>query len=380
MSEPLEAIAARIARLALVDVPRIGRVGPGPVLAVVRDSTTGRIYVGLNTDVPPAHVNILQNAIQAQANRIARGEVIVVRTEPAARNGGHAEVVALNAAVRAREQASGKTLKETDLRTFELHILWMQGNRTNMSAARCEHCARITRGMAVTQSVFVAEGGRVGQVTVPQRGNVVRSGSNVGSPATTVSGTTNGRPSSRTGEVTVPQRGMVVPSGSNVGRPTTTTSGTINSGTSRGGSGGVSVGSVGGGLLNAVVTLAIPVIKRYFAEHLAAKWKKEEQDRFEAVLFYYLPAFNSEIILRSQEIAREKAAGRRAFLRVQTHREFTPTDMGPALTKLEVLGFHVHFEGDMTMDFTYLETNQGFFARAFKSYVTHQRDTYLFPI
>jgi len=46
---PIEVIAARIARLALAEHPSIGRLGPGPVLTVVRDTTSGKIYVGLNT-------------------------------------------------------------------------------------------------------------------------------------------------------------------------------------------------------------------------------------------------------------------------------------------------------------------------------------------
>ena len=172
---------------------------------------------------------------------------------------------------------------------------------------------------------------------------------------------------------TLPPRGMVFRSGSNVGRPTNTAKGTINTGSGRG-------GAVAGGVLNAVVALAIPIIKNYFAQHLAAKWKKEEQDLFLGQLLFHLPAINAEIFARHQEIAREKANGRRAYVRVQSHGEFTPTDMGPALTKIEILGYHVYFEGDTAMDFTYLETKQGFVHRAGKAYVTHQRDTYLFPI
>ena len=174
----------------------------------------------------------------------------------------------------------------------------------------------------------------------------------------------------------VPQRGMVPRSGSNVGRPT---KGPNNPGSSRGG-GGVVQGAIAGGVLNAVLALTIAIIKSYFAEHLAAKWKKDEQDLFQTQLFYHLPAINSEIFARREEIAREKANGRRAYVRLQTHAEFTPTDMGPAMTKIEILGFHVYFEGDEAMDFTYLETKQGFAHRAGKAYVTHQRDTYLFPI
>jgi hypothetical protein len=36
MAEPLDVIAARIARVAAVEAPNIGRLGPSPVLTVVR--------------------------------------------------------------------------------------------------------------------------------------------------------------------------------------------------------------------------------------------------------------------------------------------------------------------------------------------------------
>jgi hypothetical protein len=52
MADPLDVVAARIARIALTEVPSLGRVGPGPVLTVVRNTQTGKIYVGLNTGVP----------------------------------------------------------------------------------------------------------------------------------------------------------------------------------------------------------------------------------------------------------------------------------------------------------------------------------------
>jgi hypothetical protein len=52
MADPLDVVAARIARISLAEVPRLGRVGPGPVLTVVRNTQTGKIYVGFNTGVP----------------------------------------------------------------------------------------------------------------------------------------------------------------------------------------------------------------------------------------------------------------------------------------------------------------------------------------
>ena len=52
MADSLDVVAARIARLALSVVPGLGRVGTGPVLTVVRNTQTGKIYVGLNTGTP----------------------------------------------------------------------------------------------------------------------------------------------------------------------------------------------------------------------------------------------------------------------------------------------------------------------------------------
>ena len=111
MSEPLEVIAARIARIALVDVRDIGRLGPGPVLTVVRNTISGRVYVGLNTSIPRELSDVMYKAILAHKARIWQGEVIVVRTDPQA-VGGHSEVNALNPAVLDRERVLGRKLTE----------------------------------------------------------------------------------------------------------------------------------------------------------------------------------------------------------------------------------------------------------------------------
>jgi hypothetical protein len=52
MPDPLDVVAARIARLTFIELPKMGRVGPGPVLTVVRDTTTGKIYIGFNEGLP----------------------------------------------------------------------------------------------------------------------------------------------------------------------------------------------------------------------------------------------------------------------------------------------------------------------------------------
>jgi hypothetical protein len=122
---------------------------------------------GLNTGTPKNVTDVLQKAIAAQRARIAAGEVIVTRSEPMAAAGGHSEVNALNAAVREQEKLLGRKLVETELRRFELHNVWLRGENPGTAVApRCEHCARITRSVSVTQSMFHAEGGVSGEIVV----------------------------------------------------------------------------------------------------------------------------------------------------------------------------------------------------------------------
>jgi ribosomal protein S5 len=74
MADPLDIVAARIARIALAEVPSLGRVGPGPVLTVVRNTQTGKIHVGLNTGVAKELSDALYKAILDQHARIWKGE------------------------------------------------------------------------------------------------------------------------------------------------------------------------------------------------------------------------------------------------------------------------------------------------------------------
>jgi ribosomal protein S5 len=55
-------------------VPSLGRVGPGPVLTVVRNTQTGKIHVGLNTGVAKELSDALSKAILDQHARIWKGE------------------------------------------------------------------------------------------------------------------------------------------------------------------------------------------------------------------------------------------------------------------------------------------------------------------
>jgi YwqJ-like deaminase len=161
--QPLEVVAREVADVILKNYSGKG-IAAGPVLTAVLDEVTGKIYIGLNSGIPPNVADVVRDAIQAQKDRIAGGEVIVLRTDPLAQ-GGHSETNAVNQAVRAREDLVKRKVTETDLRTFELHNIWLKGaDRKFTAAPRCEHCARITRSVSVTSSVFFAEGGVSGTI------------------------------------------------------------------------------------------------------------------------------------------------------------------------------------------------------------------------
>jgi hypothetical protein len=188
--EPLQTVAERIAQLALgpnqaAVQDRLGSPR-GPVVSVVRNTATGEIFVGLNTGLPDLPSDLIQSAISAQQGRIARGEIHVVHSiDP----GTHSEVNAVNSAVASYERTLRRTVTEEDLRVFELHNVWLSGTDRRLTAApRCEHCARITRGVSVTSGLFKAEGGVSGDITVPQRGSVTPAGGGPRRAVTSASG------------------------------------------------------------------------------------------------------------------------------------------------------------------------------------------------
>jgi hypothetical protein len=394
MADPLDVVAARIARLALAEVPSLGRVGPGPVLTVVRNTETGKIYVGLNTGVPKTVSDALNKAILHQHARIWSSEVVVVRTDPTA-VGGHSEVNALNPAILDRERVLGRKLTEKDFGVFELHNLWLSGSRSMTTAPRCEHCARITRGVSVTQSVFVAEGGRVGELGVPQRGSVLPAGGPP-KPATTASGevevlqrgsaTPAGSSASRpvttaAGETIVPQRGSVTRAGSTVSRPVTTASGAIG-GEAGGGRGGGLVGPMFSGILTAAWVISVPLIKQWFARnYLNDKWTAEAQAMVVKAIEASVYLFNIAIMARKAEIDREKAAGREVRLRVDVDTEWIDTDFGPAQIKASVSYYTVMLQGETPIEWPLFQRGYGFWSALFHvARITNRRSTYYFTL
>lgn len=390
--DPLEVVTARIARIALVEVPRLGRVGPGPVITVVRNTQTGKIYVGFNTGVPKDLSDALNKAIQDQHARISNGEVIVVRTDPKA-VGGHAEVNALNPAIAEREKVLGRKLVEQDLGVFELHNLWLSGKRAMTTAPRCEHCARIARGVSVTQSIFVAEGGVVGETNVPQRGSVLPASGSSAKPTTTADGgttvpqrgsviradSTASRPATTAdGGTTVPQRGSATPAGSTVSRPVTTANGATGGPT--GGASGVTVGQMAGGVAAAVWVISLPLLKQWFAKnYLNDKWTAETQAMVVEAIEAYVHYYNMAILARRAEIEREKTAGREVKLRVDVDTEWVDTDFGPAQIAAKVSFFSVVLAGETVADRPL--DRGGFWSALFRvARVTKRRSTYFLTI
>jgi hypothetical protein len=120
--------------------------------------------------------------------------VKLVHTSPEAMGGGHAEVNALNEAIAEQQKVLKYAMTEEEIgATFEMHNVWLKGTERRLTTApRCEHCARITRGVSVTSSLFKAEGGVSGEIDIPPVGK---------------GGTTGGKP------VKVEAGGAATPSG-----------------------------------------------------------------------------------------------------------------------------------------------------------------------
>jgi hypothetical protein len=400
MPDPLDVVAARIARLTLPVLPQTGRIGPGPVLTVVRNTLTGKLYIGFNEGVPKKLADTLYKATLEQHARIWQGEVVVVRTDAEARGAGHSEVNALNPAVLEREKVLGRKLVEQDLGIFELHNVWLRGDRAMTTAPRCEHCARITRGVSVTQSLFVAEGGVVGEVGAPQRGSALPAGSGPVRPATTTAGdgevaqrgsvtaagSRTGTPATTADGLTnVPQRGSVTRAGSIVSRPVTTASGSTGgpkSSSPGGAGGGGAVGTMAGGVLTAAWVLSVPLIKQWFAKnYLNDKWTAEAQAMVVKAIEAAVPLFNVAIMARKTDIDREKAAGREVRLQVDVDTEWIDTDFGPAQIKASVSYYTVMLQGETPVEWPLFQRDYGFWSALFhEARITNRRSTYYFTL
>lgn len=375
MSDPLEVVAARITMLALNELPGKERErvvsGRQPVITVARDTMSGQLSVGLNKDLSEGSKelpDVLYKAILEQKGRIWKGEVTVVRTDPSAAAGGHSEIDALNPLIRAREKVLGRKLTEKDLGVFELHNVWLRGDRAGKTAPRCEHCARITRGVSVTQAVFVAEGGVVGEGKVHQRGAVLPAGRHNAKPVTTTG----------EGEVNVAQRGSVTPAGGGASKPVTTTTGSI-------GGRGSGVGGVGGavrGVVTAAAVLARPIVMKWFRENfLEEKVLASVQTVITTAIDKSIPAFDLLITTHMVEIYKAKAAGRDAKLRIDVDVEWNDTELGPAPFRAEVAYYNLVLDGGTGPEWPLFQDHPGFIKDLIRaSRITRTRHTFYLPL
>jgi hypothetical protein len=103
------------------------------------------------------------------------------------------------------------------------------------------------------------------------------------------------------------------------------------------GEGDSELGTAAGKLLAAGWTLAIPIIKRWFAEnYLQEKWAAEARAMVVNAIEARLLWFNSLILSRLPDIQKEKAAGRQVILHIVVDTESVDTDYGPAQIHADV--------------------------------------------
>jgi hypothetical protein len=312
------------------------------------------IFVALNQDAPPELADVVQQAVDAQKQRIAQGQVRVVHTDPAAQEGAHSEVCALNAAVRARQARTKRTMTEVDLHVFELHNVWLKGPRAGTTAIRCEHCMRMTRGVRVTQSLFVAEGGVVGEITarpVPVRGMIKRSGAAEPEQADSASGTIGARG-------TIQRSGAVEPEQADSASGTINTSrtGILRTGEEGGGGEG---GQMAEGLMTAAIVLAEPLIRQWaFNQFMKDRWNREAQERLWAALRAHMDKFNVLLASRRADILWAKADERRVTLHVCVDTEYQATDFGKALMEAEVSYYDLLFDNETHVEWPVFHHNK----------------------
>ena len=267
------------------------------MIAVVRDTTTGEIFVGLNTGVPTNPTEVVRDAIQARESRL-RGTVQARYNFEA---GTHAEVVAFNSAVRAREQRTGRSVIDADRSTFELHTVWLSGtDRRGSAAVRCPHCSDIVRGLTVTTSLHQAEAHRARQKQLDAAGG-------------------------GSGEVRVPQRGSVKATAGERGRQVTTASGEIDTGPSRARGGGSGRAAVGAGAAGLIEAGAVLWINGMLEEHYRAFRAEAARELTDQAIARANPAFLAAIDKHSGEIVAAHAQGRLVHLHFTTEVAYTDT-------------------------------------------------------
>ena len=125
----------------------------GPVLSAVKDPLTGKIHYGQNTKGVPEDLHpLLKNRVEAYDAQLKAGKVnaSAVDLAKAGEPGTHSEVVALNKAIKAREAAMGRAMKDTELGDFMLHNRSLAPKSLGEGVPpRCANCWHITKGVRV---------------------------------------------------------------------------------------------------------------------------------------------------------------------------------------------------------------------------------------
>jgi hypothetical protein len=281
--EPLGEIARRIAHLALG--PRQVAMGApnGPVLTVVRDLQLGTISVGLNTGAPVRPTDLVGGRIEERRAQVRSGAITPEHTHDP---GDHSEVTGWDRAVAARQRATGRPVKQADVDTFELHNVWLKESKGRYTAApRCEHCAAITRGVKVTQSVLSAEEFERGATA---------------------------------GEITVPS--------------------------SKGQSGGLAAGAAV--FIDVLWELFEPWIKRWIIKKLGieARWKAREQEIISQAIEMRRSEFDQLLLKRLDDVKRYQAEGRAVAIHVNVDTTWQSTELGPALMHAKVGSYELVVE------------------------------------
>ena len=131
----------------------------GPCLSGAYDPVTGKTFFGENFDMGSAKgreafqdfknnaSQVIKDRIAARERAIKNGEVTPNKSDGTP--GAHAEVVAMDKAIKAREAQTEKPVTEADMGSFDLHNRSMSNNRPNMPMDRCSNCGAITNGTTV---------------------------------------------------------------------------------------------------------------------------------------------------------------------------------------------------------------------------------------
>ncbi|MEL7367402.1 MAG: YwqJ-related putative deaminase [Myxococcota bacterium] len=130
------------AKTRLLDARRAANVDLPPVAAAVVDGQTGQTFTARNGELPSnPHPLIADRVKRLQAN-----------PKHYSAPGTHAEVIALDKALKAREARLGRPLAKSDLNSMTLDVRWTESNPKqrmvpNQDAPRCANCADITDGV-----------------------------------------------------------------------------------------------------------------------------------------------------------------------------------------------------------------------------------------